>query len=260
MVAEEGAHAIALAGDVSSEEFAYDAVEKVLGAFGKIDILVNNAGTQRLVDSIRDISAKQLAATFAVNVFSACASRFTLALPCATTHETLTTARAVYLSKAVLPHMQRGGAIINTSSVAAYQGRPDMIDCASAQALFSRTQLALTSRIVCALRRHRQQGRTVRAPRCETPPSARPSSVDALLAPLRSVAFTYSLAQSPEVLEKNIRVNAVAPGDTCSPLVEATYPGEQRAGHRAMRYCALLTLSASAPQARRCAASARRRP
>ena len=26
------------------------------------------------------------------------------------------------------------------------------------------------------------------------------------------VAFTYSLAQSPEVLEKNIRVNAVAPG------------------------------------------------
>jgi NAD(P)-dependent dehydrogenase (short-subunit alcohol dehydrogenase family) len=44
------------------------------------------------------------------------------------------------------------------------------------------------------------------------------------------VAFTYSLAQSPEVLEKNIRVNAVAPGHTWAPLVEATYPGEQRAG------------------------------
>jgi NAD(P)-dependent dehydrogenase (short-subunit alcohol dehydrogenase family) len=26
------------------------------------------------------------------------------------------------------------------------------------------------------------------------------------------VSFTYSLAQSPEVLSKNIRVNAVAPG------------------------------------------------
>ncbi len=48
-----------------------------------------------------------------------------------------------------MPHMQRGGAIINTSSVAAYQGRPDMIDCASAQAVFSRTQPALTSRL-CA--------------------------------------------------------------------------------------------------------------
>ena len=36
----------------------------------------------------------------------------------------------VYLSKAVLPHMKHGGAIINTTSVAAYKGRADMIDCA----------------------------------------------------------------------------------------------------------------------------------
>jgi NAD(P)-dependent dehydrogenase (short-subunit alcohol dehydrogenase family) len=43
----------------------------------------------------------------------------------------------------------------------------------------------------------------------------------------RSVAFTYSLAQSPEVLSKSIRVNAVAPGHTWSPLVESTYPGEK---------------------------------
>ena len=154
MVAAEGSHAIALAGDVSSEAFALDAVEKTINAFGRIDILVNNAGCQRLCDSIRDINAKQLAHTFAVNTFS-----------------------AFYLSKAVLPHMHRGGAIINTTSVAAYKGRCDMLDyCAAKGAL---------------------------------------------------VAFTYALAQSPEVLQKNIRVNAVAPGHTWTPIVEASYSREQ---------------------------------
>jgi NAD(P)-dependent dehydrogenase (short-subunit alcohol dehydrogenase family) len=41
--------------------------------------------------------------TFAVNVYS-----------------------AFFMSQACLPHMRRGGAIINTSSVAAYKGRYDM--------------------------------------------------------------------------------------------------------------------------------------
>jgi NAD(P)-dependent dehydrogenase (short-subunit alcohol dehydrogenase family) len=103
MVAKEGAHAIALAGtqrsssagappatsshththlltwhppgDVSTEEFAADAVDKALNAFGRIDILVNNAGCQRLCDRLADCSAKQLRHTFEVNVFSACAQR-----------------------------------------------------------------------------------------------------------------------------------------------------------------------------------------
>jgi len=46
MVAAEGAHCIALAGDAALLDFAEDAVQKTLNAFGRIDILVNNAGVQ----------------------------------------------------------------------------------------------------------------------------------------------------------------------------------------------------------------------
>ncbi len=40
---------------------------------------------------------------------------------------------SVFLSKAVLPHMQQGGAIINSTSVVAYKGRPDMLDYAASK-------------------------------------------------------------------------------------------------------------------------------
>ena len=186
MVAREGSHAIALAGDAALPEFAEDAVQKTLNAFGRIDILVNNAGVQYLHDSIRNITSKQLFDTFAVNVYS-----------------------AFFMSQACLKHMRRGGAIMcvpapswisqlacalkpcslrccsNTSSVAAYKGRSDMLDYAAAKGAL--------------------------------------------------ISFTYSLAQSPEVLEKNIRVNAVAPGHTISPMVEATYSRASRLHPAALR-------------------------
>ena len=188
MVAAEGSHAIALAGDAALPDFAEDAVQKTMNAFGRIDILVNNAGVQYLHDSIRNITAKQLSDTFAVNVYS-----------------------AFFMTQAVLRHMSRGGAIINTSSVAAYKGRSDMLDYAAAKGAL--------------------------------------------------ISFTYSLAQSPEVLEKNIRVNAVAPGHTISPMVEATYSGAHLVGAvRRGGDCAGLTRPQPAAQATRSAASARTRP
>jgi NAD(P)-dependent dehydrogenase (short-subunit alcohol dehydrogenase family) len=150
---------------------------------------------------------------------------------------------AVYLCKAVLPHMAKGGSIINTSSVAAYKGRCDMIDCArpaahpmQCHALRERRCSAdrharVRVRAFVCVRRHGEQGRTVRAPAHPTPfvhPSdARTPLHTPTRTHLRSVAFTYSLAQSPEVLAKSIRVNAVAPGPTWSPIVQSTYSSEK---------------------------------
>src|SRR5690606_5117092 len=45
-VADEGRRCVLLPGDVTSEAFCNDAVEKVVAEFGKLDILVNNAAFQ----------------------------------------------------------------------------------------------------------------------------------------------------------------------------------------------------------------------
>ena len=54
-----------------------------------------------------------------------------------------------------------------------------------------------------------------------------PSLIDYSSSKGAQVAFTYSLAQSPECLERGIRVNAVAPGPIWTPLIPATFSKEK---------------------------------
>ncbi len=70
-----------------------------------MDILVNNHAVQFVQRSILDISQEQLELTFRNNVFS-----------------------FFYLIQSALPYMKRGGCIINTTSVTAYEGNKDLID------------------------------------------------------------------------------------------------------------------------------------
>jgi NAD(P)-dependent dehydrogenase (short-subunit alcohol dehydrogenase family) len=58
-----------------------------------------------LVETLEDLSDEQLERTFRTNIFS-----------------------QFYLTRAVLPHMPDGGAIVNTTSVTAYQGYPGLLD------------------------------------------------------------------------------------------------------------------------------------
>jgi NAD(P)-dependent dehydrogenase (short-subunit alcohol dehydrogenase family) len=80
-----------------------------------------------------------------------------------------------YLVKAALPNLSKGSAIVNTTSVTAYKGHPQLID-------YSSTKGAI-------------------------------------------VAFTRSLALS--LVDKDIRVNAVAPGPIWTPLIPATFPKDK---------------------------------
>lgn len=103
-----GRHALAIAGDVGSEAFCKRAIARVLKEFGRLDIVVNNAGEQHPQDRIEKITARQLERTFRTNIFS-----------------------FFYLTKAALPHLKKGGTIINTTSVTAYRGSASLIDYSS---------------------------------------------------------------------------------------------------------------------------------
>jgi NAD(P)-dependent dehydrogenase (short-subunit alcohol dehydrogenase family) len=105
MVGEKGKHCLCIDGDISSEQHCQTIISKTIKAFSKIDILVNNAGEHYPQQSLTDITAEQLEKTFRVNIFS-----------------------YFYLTKAALPHLQPGSTIINTTSVTAYKGSPELLD------------------------------------------------------------------------------------------------------------------------------------
>ncbi|HEX3053097.1 MAG TPA: SDR family oxidoreductase [Aggregatilineaceae bacterium] len=107
-VEEEGRHCLLLAGDIGNEAFCRQAVEQTIQEFGRLDILVNNAAEQHPQDSIAKITAEQLERTFRTNIFA-----------------------MFFLTKAALPYLKGGSAIINTTSVTAYRGNPTLLDYSS---------------------------------------------------------------------------------------------------------------------------------
>jgi NAD(P)-dependent dehydrogenase (short-subunit alcohol dehydrogenase family) len=107
-VEASGKRCLNLVGDVGDEAFCRQAVQETVNHFGRLDILVNNAAEQHPQDSIDKISGEQLERTFRTNIFS-----------------------MFYLTKAALPHLKQGARIINTSSVTAYRGSPQLLDYAS---------------------------------------------------------------------------------------------------------------------------------
>ncbi|PYJ12232.1 MAG: NAD(P)-dependent oxidoreductase [Verrucomicrobia bacterium] len=105
LVEGQGRRCLLLAGDVGCEKFCRSAVKQVKRNFGRIDILVNNAAEQHPQESITRITERQLEKTFRTNIFA-----------------------MFFLTKAVMPHFRKGGAIINTASVTAYRGSPELLD------------------------------------------------------------------------------------------------------------------------------------
>lgn len=99
---------IRLATDISNERNCEKAIQKIGKDFSRIDVLVNNAGVQYTTKEITDISSEQLQKTFSINIFA-----------------------MFWLTKAALPYMKTGSCIINTTSVTAYRGSPELIDYSS---------------------------------------------------------------------------------------------------------------------------------
>lgn len=143
LISASGQKGIALSGDLKDEEFCQSVVKQVVDELGSIDILVNNAGKQVYVEKIEDLTTEQFVDTFKTNVFA-----------------------MFWLTKAALPYMPAGAAVINTTSIQSYQPSAGLLD-------YSASKGAITS-------------------------------------------LTKGLSQM--LIEKGIRVNAVAPGPIWTPL------------------------------------------
>ena len=104
LVRKSGRAGIAMAGDISHEDHCSRIIEHALQEFGKIDILVNNAAYQQTYESIEKLPSSEWEYTFWTNIDA-----------------------MYYLSKAALPKMPEGGAIINTASIQAYKPSPQLL-------------------------------------------------------------------------------------------------------------------------------------
>ncbi|MHA0036069.1 SDR family oxidoreductase [Deinococcus sp. PESE-13] len=108
MVQAEGRRGLVVAGDIGDPQFCQDAVAQAMKELGKLDILVNNAAEQHPQENLTDITPEQLERTFRTNIFG-----------------------MFYLTQAALPHLQKGAVIVNTTSVTAYKGSPELLDYSS---------------------------------------------------------------------------------------------------------------------------------
>jgi NAD(P)-dependent dehydrogenase (short-subunit alcohol dehydrogenase family) len=93
-VKEAGRKAVLIAGDIQQASHCRSIVETAMAELGAVDILVNNAAHQATFQSIEDISDEEWELTFKVNIHA-----------------------MFYLTKAAVPHMRPGSAIINTASI-----------------------------------------------------------------------------------------------------------------------------------------------
>lgn len=147
-----GRQCLLVAADLREEAACYSVIKTVVNTYGRLDILVNNHGVQFHQKSILDITREQLINTFQTNIIS-----------------------FFDLTKAALPHLHAGSAIINTTSDTAFSGMGFMID-------YTATKGAI-------------------------------------------VSFTRSLSLS--LADQGIRVNAVAPGPTWTPLIPSAFTAEE---------------------------------
>ncbi|MFE6776739.1 glucose 1-dehydrogenase [Streptomyces sp. NPDC057702] len=108
LVQDAGRRAVAVECDIRDEDACQALIDQAVGEFGRIDVLVNNAAYQMSQpDGISAITTEQFDRVVRTNLYG-----------------------MFWLSKKALPHIPKGGSIINTASVQAYKPSPHLLDYA----------------------------------------------------------------------------------------------------------------------------------
>ncbi len=111
LIRDAGTKALAIPGDLRSEEFCRQLVAQAAAGLGGLDIVVSNAGRQQSHDSLLDISSEEFDWTMKTNIYA-----------------------PFWILKAAVPHLKPGSCIIATASEQAYDPSPDLYDYAQTKA------------------------------------------------------------------------------------------------------------------------------
>jgi NAD(P)-dependent dehydrogenase (short-subunit alcohol dehydrogenase family) len=125
IVEKEGRRAIAIAGDIGEKDFCEKAVDETVQRLGGLDILVNNAGEQHADKEITDITEEQLKRTFQTNIFG-----------------------MFFMVQAARPHLRKGAAIVNCTSVTMYQGSKELLDYSATKGAITAFTRSLSENLV----------------------------------------------------------------------------------------------------------------
>lgn len=120
---EIGVKAKAYSHDLKDADQSKELIENVVNDFGGLNILVNNGGVQFPNEDFLDIKPEHFNETFKTNIFG-----------------------MFFLTQAAVPHLSKGDAIVNTTSVTAYRGSGHLIDYSATKgAIVSFTRSIATS-------------------------------------------------------------------------------------------------------------------
>ncbi len=108
LIRAAGRKAVALPGDIRAREFCEKLVADAVEGLGGLDILVNNAAYQQSKKTIFEVPDEEFDQTFKTNIYA-----------------------PFRISKAAIPHMKPGSAIINTASVNSYDPEEELLAYAS---------------------------------------------------------------------------------------------------------------------------------
>lgn len=123
-ITKAGRKAVQVPGDVRSLEACYQVVADATDGLGGLDILVNNAGFHwdKGEDGLEGLEPDNVDRVVQTNLVA-----------------------VIWLCKAALPHLESGAAIINTTSIQAYDPSPALLDYAATKAAINNLTVNLAA-------------------------------------------------------------------------------------------------------------------